>query len=47
MNIEIRIRMCQLLEKMNRSVKYTEILGLTDESSFHGNKRNYKTIVKK
>ena len=37
-NIERRIRMTRLVEKMSKHENYCQKLGLSDESQFHGRK---------
>ena len=37
-NIERRVRMSRLVEKVNKNESYSRKLGLTDESQFHGKK---------
>lgn len=37
-NIEKRVRMSRLVEKVNKYENYSRKLGLIDESQFHGKK---------
>ena len=36
MPVEQRIRLCLLIEKMNENKEYSEMLGLEDKTTFHG-----------
>lgn len=47
MSVENRIRTCLLLEKMSKNQGYSEKLGLSDESTFHGDKSNNKISTKR
>ena len=42
MNIEQRIRICRLLEKMEQQADYSKKLGLANVSSFYGVRRSEK-----
>lgn len=36
MPVEQRIRLCLLIEKMNENKEYSEMLGLENTTTFHG-----------
>ena len=38
MPVEQRIRLCLLIEKMNENKEYSEMLGLEDKTTFHGDR---------
>lgn len=47
MNIEQRIRICRLIEKMEQQADYSKKLGLVNVSSFYGVKRSEKEEKRK